>query len=123
MNATAVHHPMLSLLARSLEFGFYHCLLSVVDRVSRLPRNTTMPEAARLYRENIALKAQLDVLELRLKREEAAEKPKPVGSPKRSLKERASQVFAYLLTPALLQNILELSGCKCTKLFSAESTC
>jgi hypothetical protein len=52
---------MLSLLLRSLEFGFYHCLLSAVDRVSRLPRNTTMPEAARLYRENIALKAQLEV--------------------------------------------------------------
>ena len=32
-----------------------------------------MPEAARLYRENIALKAQLDVLEARLKREEVAE--------------------------------------------------
>jgi hypothetical protein len=42
-----------SLLLRSLEFGFYHCLLSVVDRVSKLPRNTTMPEAARLYRANM----------------------------------------------------------------------
>ena len=51
-----------------------------------------MPEAARLYRENIALKAQLDVLEARLKREE--EKPKK----KRPLRERAAQVFAYLLT-------------------------
>lgn len=51
---------MLILLARSLEFGFYHCLLSAVDRVSQLPRNTTMPEASRLYRENIALKAQLE---------------------------------------------------------------
>ena len=86
--------PMLSLLLRSLEFGFYHSLLSIVDRVSKLPRNTTMPEAARLYRENIALKAQLDVLEARLKREEVAVKPKP----KRSLRERAAQVFAYLLT-------------------------
>lgn len=85
---------MLSLLARSLEFGFYHCLLSAVDRVSKLPRNTTMPEASRLYRENIALKAQLDVLELRLKREEKAAGKKS----KRTLKERASQVFAYLLT-------------------------
>lgn len=85
---------VLSLLLRSLEFGFYHCLLSAVDRVSRLPRNTTMPEAARLYRENIALKAQLDVLEARLKREEAEVKPRP----KRPLRERAAQVFAYLLT-------------------------
>jgi hypothetical protein len=31
--------------------------LAIVDRVSRLPRNTMMPEAMRLYRENIALKA------------------------------------------------------------------
>ena len=43
---------VLRLLLRSLEFGFYHSLLSVVDRVSKLPRNTTMPAAARLYREN-----------------------------------------------------------------------
>lgn len=83
---------VLRLLLRSLEFCFYHCLLSAVDRVSKLPRNTTMLEAARLYRENIALKAQLDVLEARLKREEAGVKPK------RSLRERAAQVFAYLLT-------------------------
>jgi hypothetical protein len=34
-----------------------------VDRASRLPRDTTVPEAMRLYRENIALKAQLDALE------------------------------------------------------------
>jgi hypothetical protein len=33
------------------------------DRASRLPRDTTVPEAMRLYRENIALKAQLDALE------------------------------------------------------------
>lgn len=39
-----------------------------------------MPEAARLYRENIALKAQLDVLEARLKREEAEVKPRPKRS-------------------------------------------
>jgi hypothetical protein len=65
---------VLSLLHRSLEFGFYHCLLSAVDRVSQLPRNTTMLDAARLYRDNIALKAQLDVLEVRLKWQQ--EKPK-----------------------------------------------
>ncbi|MCB9610143.1 MAG: transposase [Polyangiaceae bacterium] len=90
---------MLSLLLRSLEFGFYHCLITAVDKVSRLPRNSTIPEAARLYRENIALKAQLDVLELRLKRDEASgdnsiRKPRR----KRPLKERAAQVFAYMLT-------------------------
>ena len=90
---------MLSLLARSLEFGFYHCLLTAVDKVSRLPRNSTIPEAARLYRENIALKAQLDVLELRLKRDETSA-DRSIRKPrrKRPLKERAAQVFAYMLT-------------------------
>jgi len=83
--------PMLSLMARSLEFGFYHILLSVVDHVSRLPRNTTMPEAARLYRENIALKAQLDVLEILLARETPRRKRRA------SLRLRAAQVFAYFL--------------------------
>jgi hypothetical protein len=29
-----------SLTLRAVEFGFYHVLLSTVDRVSRLPRNT-----------------------------------------------------------------------------------
>jgi hypothetical protein len=57
---------MLALLLRTTEFVFYHLLLSLVDRVSRLPRDTTVPEAMRLYRENIALKAQLDALERRL---------------------------------------------------------
>ena len=36
---------------RAVEFGYYHVLLSTVDRVSRLPRNTKVPEAMRLYRE------------------------------------------------------------------------
>lgn len=36
-------------------------LLTVVDRVSRLPRNTTMPEAARLYRETHPACADTDV--------------------------------------------------------------
>jgi len=79
-----VRQPMLSLLRRSVEFGFYHCLLSVVDRVSKLRRNTTIPEAAWLHRESIALKAQLDVLKARLKREEAEVKQwaprRPVGT-------------------------------------------
>ena len=46
-----------------------------------------MPEAARLYRENIALKTQLDVVEARLKREEADVKPRP----RRPLRERGAQ--------------------------------
>lgn len=79
-----------SLTLRAVEFGFYHVLFSTVDRVSRLPRNTTMPEAARLYRENIALKAQLDALEAELAR---APEPAPVP-----IATRAAQVFAYLLT-------------------------
>ena len=79
-----------SLTLRTVEFGFYHVLLSTVDRVSRLPRNTTMPEAARLYRENIALKAQLDALEAEL-----AQRTEPAPTP---MSTRAAQVFAYLLT-------------------------
>ena len=77
-----------SLTLRAVEFGFYHLLLTTVDRVSRLPRNTTMPEAARLYRENIALKAQLDALESELAR---VSRPAPV-----SMSTRAAQAFAYL---------------------------
>jgi hypothetical protein len=62
-----------------------------VDRVSRLPRDSTIPEAMRLYRENIALKAQLDALERRLLLLEGRPKRVPVRL-------RAAQVFAYLLT-------------------------
>ncbi|MCK6587275.1 MAG: helix-turn-helix domain-containing protein, partial [Polyangiaceae bacterium] len=79
-----------ALTFRAVEFGYYHVLLSTVDRVSRLPRNTTVPEAMRLYRENIALKAQLDALEAELK---LRTKPAPVP-----MATRASQVFAYFLT-------------------------
>ena len=79
-----------SLAGRALEFAAYHVLLSTVDRVSRLPRNTTVPEAMRLYRENIALKAQLDALEAEL-----AQRTKPAPVP---MATRASQVFAYFLT-------------------------
>ena len=79
-----------SLTLRAVEFGYYHVLLSAVDRVSRLPRNTTMPEAMRLYRENIALKAQLDALEAEL-----AQRTQPAPVP---MATRASQVFAYFLT-------------------------
>jgi transposase InsO family protein len=79
-----------ALTLRAVEFGYYHVLLSTVDRVSRLPRNTTVPEAMRLYRENIALKAQLDALEAEL-----AQRTKPAPTP---MATRAAQVFAYFLT-------------------------
>lgn len=49
-----------------------------------------MPEAARLYRENIALKAQLDALEAEL-----AQRTEPAPTP---MATRAAQVFAYFLT-------------------------
>lgn len=81
--------PVFSLLFRALEFFFYHLLLTAVDRVSRLPRGTMLPEAMRLYRENIALKAQLDALEAHLRRIEA---PRRVP-----LAVRAAQVFALFL--------------------------
>lgn len=79
-----------ALTLRTVEFGYYHVLLTAVDRVSRLPRNTTVPEAMRLYRENIALKAQLDALVAELGREET--------TPTKSVATRAAQAFAYLLT-------------------------
>lgn len=82
-----------ALVLRTAEFLFYHLLLSAVDRVSRLPRDTTIPEAMRLYRENIALKGQLDLLCRRLALYEGKFGKKPVD-----LGTRAAQVFAYLLT-------------------------
>lgn len=81
---------MLSLAARTAEFAFYHLLLSTVDRVSHLPRYTTEPDALRLYRENIALKAQLEALQRHL--DALDRRPRP------SVRLRAAQVFAYLLT-------------------------
>jgi hypothetical protein len=50
-----------------------------------------MPEAMRLYRENIALKAQLDALGDHLSRLEKPVVPVPIQT-------RAAQVFAYFLT-------------------------
>ena len=67
-----------ALVIRTAEFLFYHLLLSAVDRVSRLPRDTTIPEAMRLYRENIALKAQLDLLCRRLALYEGKFGKKPI---------------------------------------------
>ena len=58
---------MLSIFLHSLEFLAYHIIISAVDRVSRLPRNSTPPEMMRLLRENIALKSQIRALVLELK--------------------------------------------------------
>ena len=83
--------PVLSLAIRTAEFVFYHLLLSLVDHVSGLPRDMMVPEAMRLYRENIALKAQLEALERHLVRVETKRKHVSLGV-------RAAQVFAQLLT-------------------------
>ena len=57
---------MLSLAFRTFEFLVYHLLIVVVDRVSRLLRGSNPPEVMRLYRENLALKAQNGALLLEL---------------------------------------------------------
>jgi len=78
-------------LLRTLEFAFYHLLICFVDRLSRLPRDSCPPDAMRLYRENLALKVQLDAL--------AAEVTRVRGKRAHvSLRTRASQVWAYLVT-------------------------
>jgi transposase len=82
---------MLSLAFRTFEFLVYHLLIVVVDRVSRLPRGSNPPEIMRLYRENLALKAQNGALLLEL---DAARGKRP----RMPLRVRAAQVFSYLLT-------------------------
>jgi transposase len=82
---------MLSLVLRTLEFLLYHLLIVFVDRVSRLPRGSNPPEIMRLYRENLALKAQNGALLLELD----ATRGKRAKMP---LRVRAAQVFGYLLT-------------------------
>ena len=82
---------MLSLIIKTTQFLVYHLLIVVVDRVSRLPRSGVQPEVERLLRENLALKAQVRALVLELKSERGSR-------PKVSLRTRAAQVFAYLLT-------------------------
>jgi len=78
-------------LLRALEFAFYHLLICLVDRLSRLPCDSCPPDAVRLYRENLALKVQLDAL--------AAEVTRVRGKRARvSLRTRFSQVWAYLVT-------------------------
>ncbi len=82
---------MLSLIIKTTQFLVYHLLIVVVDRVSRLPRSGVQPEVERILHENLALKAQVRALVLELKSERGAR-------PKVSLRTRAAQVFAYLLT-------------------------
>jgi len=82
---------LLSLIIKTTQFLVYHLLIVVVDRVSRLPRSGVQPEVERLLRENLALKAQVRALVLELKSERGAR-------PKVSIRTRAAQVFAYLLT-------------------------
>ena len=82
---------MAKLILRTLEFAFYHLLICAVDRLSRLPRSSVPPDAMRLYRENLALKVQVDAL--------AAEITRVRGKRARmSLRTRAAQVWAYLVT-------------------------
>ena len=82
---------MAKFLLRTLEFTFYHLLICFVDRLSRLPRDSCPPDAMRLYRENLALKVQLDAL--------VAEVTRVRGKKARvSLGTRAAQVWAYLIT-------------------------
>lgn len=82
---------MIAIAYRSLQFLIFHVLISIVDRVSRLPRSGVQPEVERILRENLALKAQVRALVLELKSERGSR-------PKVSLRTRAAQVFAYLLT-------------------------
>ena len=78
------------LLLRAVELAFYHVLICLVDRLSRLPRASVPPDAMRVYRENLALKVQLDAL--------AAEITRLRGRRARiSLRMRAAQVWAYLI--------------------------
>jgi putative transposase len=82
---------MALLLLRTFELAFYHLLICLADRLSRLPRSSVPPDAMRLYRENLALKAQLDALvaEVTQLRGKKARRP---------LRTRAAQVWAYLAT-------------------------
>ena len=84
---------MPKLILRTLELTFYQLLICFVDRLSRLLRTSVPPDAMRLYRENLALKVQLDAL--------TAETTRLRGKRARaSLRTRAAQVWAYLATRA-----------------------
>ena len=82
---------MLALIGRTAQFLVYHAVVRIVDRVSRLPRSGMQPEVERILRENLALKAQVQALTLELKTDRGSH-------PAVSMRTRAAQVFAYLLT-------------------------
>ncbi len=82
---------MLSLIFHSFQLAVFQLIILIVDRISRLPRNSTPPEVMRILRENMALKAQVRALLLELK-------SKKGKRPQVSLSTRAAQVFAFLLT-------------------------
>jgi hypothetical protein len=97
---------MPALVLRTTEFVFYHVLLSLVEPASRLPRDTTIPEAMRLYRENVALKAPLDALERHLV---MLQKGRRKG-PRATLRPRVTRVFTGMVvkrgkTPTLNSSI------------------
>ena len=79
---------MLSLIKRSLEFTAYHLVIKAVDKISKLPRNSQPSDLERLYRENLALKAQLEAVKREIK--------PAVGAGRRlSFRTRAAEVFAF----------------------------
>ena len=81
---------MLSLIARAIEFTTYSLVIKAVDKISKLPRNSQPSDLERLYRENLALKAQLETVKREIKIK--------IGKrPPMSVRTRAAQVFAYLL--------------------------
>ncbi len=90
-HSTSRDRRMFKLVARLAEFTFYRALVRAADAVSRLPRDME-PDVIRLYRQNIALKAQFDAQQHQLTLLRAKTKPDV------SVRTRAAQVFAFLLT-------------------------
>ena len=63
---------MLSLIVRTFQLIVFQIVICTVDRITRLPRNSTPPEVMRILRENMALKAQVRALLLELKSEKGS---------------------------------------------------
>ena len=82
---------MLRLVGRTLEFTSFHVLIRIADKISKLPRNSQPSDLERLYRENLALKTQIEAVRRELK-------IKGGPRPRVSVRTRAAQVFAYLIT-------------------------
>ena len=82
---------MFKLIARTIQFAVFHTLVTTVDRINRLPRKSDSPEVMRILRENLALKAQIEVLKQEIKRTKGKR-------PRMSLATRAAQVFAFLIS-------------------------